>query len=511
MSTKTFVNYKAPVNSYETANERFVGIIEPGRVRGFDQLFLPSPGLSFGISHELTGIIKQDIAGTPSVDKTGVLYTKQGVIVHSTGLLTGLAIPPNAGTENRIDVLYYQHKYLETTADNFGVFGVQPGVAGMGKPALPLPDQMIEVGIITLPPGTSTLAPAMYTPTEPRVIGGREVYTKAVVDGILSEQSIAITELTTTVAKKNAELVIEKLLTAISTPNLAVLRGKQYKLGVILANEVTGTPDIYEDMLTIDPFYFYCDGELLYYPGKTTSTPFGNPGGQGELYISKGAAFLGDPADNYGCNYLTSEFAVHNNSNTGGPSDTSKQYIILTQYSFYNNARPSSPLPSINIINQDYFYGDSSSNNLRGTASELCFPRGAMGVSGLEKLLHRSWLPLYLNSAFFKIRTGYPAMYRIDYLTKTLYLKGVIELVAPPLNGATPLLSTTIGVSPIQYFQSIKPCWGWSNGFADKLGYVGQLLMDTNGMLNYETPLGGNVLTTGEGFYLDTIFPMTGD
>lgn len=79
--TKEFVKYRSEIKSFEIANERFVGLIQPGLIRGFDQFIEIGERLSFELKHT-TGIKKFDKQGDESQYQTGVVFTKQGSILH---------------------------------------------------------------------------------------------------------------------------------------------------------------------------------------------------------------------------------------------------------------------------------------------------------------------------------------------------------------------------------------------------------------------------------------------
>jgi hypothetical protein len=70
-------------DSTKNLNHRSLGIMNPGRYRGFDADFVAPGGMTLRLKHSVTGfdVTKFD-APTFTVEKRGVLFTKQGVIVH---------------------------------------------------------------------------------------------------------------------------------------------------------------------------------------------------------------------------------------------------------------------------------------------------------------------------------------------------------------------------------------------------------------------------------------------
>jgi len=165
MESKVFSNYKAPLNSFKEGCEKFLGILEPGRVRGFDTLFVQA-GLTFGLSHNITGILKTKLDSTEQSPRTGVVFSKQGVVLHIEGDLTDLTATANAGGEAREDIIYLDITYLadEQTVD-YGVFGILPGGGA-------LTNTMVEIGRVLIQPGAITIDPNDYTPAQVKSIGG---------------------------------------------------------------------------------------------------------------------------------------------------------------------------------------------------------------------------------------------------------------------------------------------------------------------------------------------------
>lgn len=180
MAKKIFGKYKSPLNSFKEANEKMLGIIEPGRIRGFDTLFVQA-GLTFGINHEITGIEKVLLDYTQKSPKTGVVMSKQGVVLHVEGTVNDLTCIANAGEEPREDIIYLDIKYLQDALnEDLGTFGVLPGGSEM-------PDYFVEIGRIIVQPGVTVLQPTDYTPTKVKSVGGFEFLSDTEVQGIITE------------------------------------------------------------------------------------------------------------------------------------------------------------------------------------------------------------------------------------------------------------------------------------------------------------------------------------
>lgn len=194
MKTIVFSTYKKPIQSFSEGNEKFLGVLEPGRIRGFDTLFVQS-GLNFGLSHSLTGIIKTRLDETQTSPRTGVILSRQGAIVHIEGDVSDLSVMENTGNEDREDSIYFDINFLESSDSiNEGVFGVLPG----GEE---LTNTMVLIGKILVRPGATTISAEDFTPARTYGIGGFktlseyeittlvDTLTSAMVD-VISEQTI---------------------------------------------------------------------------------------------------------------------------------------------------------------------------------------------------------------------------------------------------------------------------------------------------------------------------------
>lgn len=260
-ASKTFVNYKSPVQSFEVANERFLGLIEPGRVRGFDEIFVTTPGLVFGISHELTGIQKVAKDGVTLSAKTGVLMTKQGTIAHFEDEIEALAVNTNAGGgAERIDVIYFQHSYQESTSPNLGIVGIQEGTPGAGEPALPVGTQMVKLGTITMPDNASAVLTTYYTPAYVPGIGNKQT----------EEKDTIIAQTDNLNDKRQEELYgfYESARTAL--PELLMWDGatlQKQERAILLSGLQIDESNAANTV--VQPFYYYSNGKVCYFDGGT--------------------------------------------------------------------------------------------------------------------------------------------------------------------------------------------------------------------------------------------------
>ncbi len=323
-ATKTFVNYKSDLLSFNVANEQFLGVIEPGRVRGFDTLYTPAPGLIFNLLHDLTGIKKVRIDGTTESPETGVVFTRQGVVAQFEAEVENLAVNTNAtGAAERIDVIYFQHSYQQTTANNLGVVGIEQGVPGAGEPNLALPTQMVKIGTITMPAGASQVQASYYTPTDNRGVGGADYALEETVIAWLTSQD----------ARRKDDLwpFYSDLARFIPPIPFGTSGADLQPSGLVLA--VPSINDSVVQAVTIGSFYTFLDGVICYYPGGTfdletdgtndkilwfqrgTGTIQGNASLPYDV-VSNMVAYIGD-LPNTGATGTFTKPATYNNNNDG--------------------------------------------------------------------------------------------------------------------------------------------------------------------------------------------------
>lgn len=160
---KRFHNFKRPLTSFDE-DERLLGLVEPGRYRGYDT-FIPS-GLTFTLAHDNTGIqkTKQDLTLT---DKTGILVTPQGNIIHEDEPVGApFVVGSNAANSfKRIDLVIYEHEFLASPGGQAGIYSILQGPDGSEtEPALTNPEKTIIIGTLEIPANESNLNNAVYTP-----------------------------------------------------------------------------------------------------------------------------------------------------------------------------------------------------------------------------------------------------------------------------------------------------------------------------------------------------------
>ena len=171
MSQKSFHNFKATLLSNDM-NQWLLGIFEPGRYRGFDQMNVS--GLNFTLTHTTTGIkqTKEDLSQTA---ETGIALTNQGYVIQEDAAISGLSCASNASnTFIRIDLVVLSHQDVNTIGGSPATYSVVTGPnGGAVTPALPNPNYQLIIGTISIPASASNLSGATYTPSKTPLLGGQ--------------------------------------------------------------------------------------------------------------------------------------------------------------------------------------------------------------------------------------------------------------------------------------------------------------------------------------------------
>lgn len=164
MAQTRFLEYKQIVDSFK-ANIKYLGILEPGRYRGFDTL-IPTGPLTFQLSHILTGITQANINLNLPTPKVGVIITKQGVIIQEdTDVpVVALSIDHNIGNAaKRSDLVVLEYEYIESVGGSTAIYSIIKGQMGFNNPpALTNPQTQIIIGILEIPAGADNLTGVIW-------------------------------------------------------------------------------------------------------------------------------------------------------------------------------------------------------------------------------------------------------------------------------------------------------------------------------------------------------------
>lgn len=162
MAQKIYFNWEDD-DSTKDLNHRTLGISEPGRYRGFDVSLMS--GLTLRLNHFQTGVsMTMFDSPTHSVERRGVILTKQGVIIQEND---ELVLPISAGhsTFPRIDLVVCEHEYVEVQGGSNAIYYVIEGTpsASPVHPVVTQPQTKIVLGELYVPAGATDLSNAIYT------------------------------------------------------------------------------------------------------------------------------------------------------------------------------------------------------------------------------------------------------------------------------------------------------------------------------------------------------------
>lgn len=174
MAETRFHNYKRPVDSFDE-NRRVLGIIEPGLYRGFD-VFTPGVGLAFELSHGAKGITQTNSDNTTQTVAKGVLVTRHGGVVQEDAALALNLTTNTANTEDRYDLIVFEHQWLASVGGQAGVYSIIQGPnADPSIPALTNPKIQIALGHIKIPAGSILASECTWTRYREKGLGGTNV------------------------------------------------------------------------------------------------------------------------------------------------------------------------------------------------------------------------------------------------------------------------------------------------------------------------------------------------
>lgn len=136
--------------------EWLVGILPAGRYRGFD-FTAQAADLNLVLRHTLTGE-KKVLEDLSESDYTGILMTRQGTVITEDAPVT-IPVSSNPGGQPRIDTIFVQHVYIESTGGAAAIYGVIEGTpaASPVAPALTTPLEQVKIGELYLPAACAAL------------------------------------------------------------------------------------------------------------------------------------------------------------------------------------------------------------------------------------------------------------------------------------------------------------------------------------------------------------------
>lgn len=168
MAEKRFFNYQDVISSLDQG-QAILGFVPAGRYYGFDEIDNQS-GLSFTIEHSRP--LVKTLANLTQ-ESVGVIQTPQGQAIHFDSGTGTLSIQTNSSNAfERLDIVVYEHEWVNTVGGANGTFSVIKGAdGGPVLPALPNPEKQIIVGIISVPASATDCLSCTYTPADEPDLG----------------------------------------------------------------------------------------------------------------------------------------------------------------------------------------------------------------------------------------------------------------------------------------------------------------------------------------------------
>lgn len=208
MAEKQFITYKADITSFE-AREAMLGVLSPGRYRGYSDISsggTPAAGIiPIHLNHTTTGVQKGTHANPPALsDKTGIVITPQGTIIHNTDIDIDIGIDEGI-TSTRIDLIYVEHEYYDVQGANPSIMGVQKGTPGGGIPTLSKPAEQVAIIKVTISSTATVFGDLVFEALSPALLGDydidgeiQDIITSVIGDRVYAEENYITSEETLT-------------------------------------------------------------------------------------------------------------------------------------------------------------------------------------------------------------------------------------------------------------------------------------------------------------------------
>lgn len=183
MAEQQFTTYKEDITSFELG-EAMLGVLEPGRYRGYDTL--SSGGAPAGnvipvhVNHTGSGIQKGSHANPPVLgNQTGVVLSPQGTIIHNDDTDIDVNISDGNGQAgDRYDLIFIEHEYYDVEGANPSIIGVKQGSDGGGVPTLDKPAEQVAVIQVKIINTVTVFGDLQFTILSPAKIGDYEIDTE---------------------------------------------------------------------------------------------------------------------------------------------------------------------------------------------------------------------------------------------------------------------------------------------------------------------------------------------
>jgi hypothetical protein len=153
MTQKRYFDYQSPQTAWTDA-QQFMGVLEPGRYRGFDAIAGINP-TSLTLSHSNSKALKSTKVDGTASNNIGVWLTKQGIVVLEDASLTIAAstFDNTAMANKRIFAIYGEHLHANSIGGSAATYGVKAGDTSGNYPTLDFPLKQVLLLYVIIPAG----------------------------------------------------------------------------------------------------------------------------------------------------------------------------------------------------------------------------------------------------------------------------------------------------------------------------------------------------------------------
>jgi uncharacterized protein (UPF0254 family) len=179
MAEERYTEWKASVTSWELRHA-LIGLLEPGRYRGFDTIIsngTPGTGvIPLKVTNTATGLQKTQDDNTLTTNLFAMLLTRQGVIIH-TDTNPELDIDDNIGNVSiRYDYLIAEYEWVKAIGGQAMSVSILKGpLANPTLPTLTNPEKTVILGTFELAPAAAVVGDITYTPAAVPSLGNRSI------------------------------------------------------------------------------------------------------------------------------------------------------------------------------------------------------------------------------------------------------------------------------------------------------------------------------------------------
>jgi len=171
MTQIRFNDYNAEIQTLDEL-QRFVGLLEPGRFRGYD-LFNQTDDLEFTLGH--TAGIKHTLQDLSQTGLMSVALTRQGVTIMESAAVGPFTVTANATSNIKIWGVYMRQEFVEDEDGQAATYGLREGDDDGNEPELEFEEKDVWIGFLYIPAVTSSLSNSTWIPSRVKMLGGYTV------------------------------------------------------------------------------------------------------------------------------------------------------------------------------------------------------------------------------------------------------------------------------------------------------------------------------------------------